>query len=196
MEEYANNSMKAKNEEPERKVDKVVSGEVRTKKKSDLKKFADVFIAEDISNVGSYILFDVIVPILKKSVDDIFTKGLHMILYGEKSTEKKSSSGTQPSYRNYYKSDDRTNTVSTKRTAYSFDDILFDTRYDAEKVLDNMRDIIGRYGTVSVLDMYDLAGSIGNYTDSKYGWSDLRTAKVARTKDDDYIIELPRVLPL
>ena len=60
MEEYKPNSHKSKEEQqtapPEKKVEKVVSGSVKSRKKSEIQKFADVFIQEDAQKVKSYIL--------------------------------------------------------------------------------------------------------------------------------------------
>ena len=56
MEEFKSNSHKSKEGQstesiPEKKVEKVVSGVVRSKKKGEIQKFADVFISEDAQNV-------------------------------------------------------------------------------------------------------------------------------------------------
>lgn len=70
MEDYRSNSHKAKaeaKEAAEKKVDKVVTGNVKRKKKSEVSKFKDVFISEDVSNVKSYIFLDVLVPADQKS---------------------------------------------------------------------------------------------------------------------------------
>lgn len=73
MEEYKPNSHKSKEEQqtapPEKKVEKVVSGSVKSRKKSEIQKFADVFIQEDAQKVKSYILMDVLVPAVKKDQD-------------------------------------------------------------------------------------------------------------------------------
>lgn len=53
-EEYPSNSNRAKNDKPaapEKKVEAVVSGGAKTRKKSEAKKLADTFISEDASNV-------------------------------------------------------------------------------------------------------------------------------------------------
>ena len=55
-EEYPSNSNRAKNDKPaapEKKVEAVVSGGAKTRKKSEAKKLADTFISEDASN-GSH----------------------------------------------------------------------------------------------------------------------------------------------
>lgn len=193
MEEYKNNSKKSKSEET-KSLEKVISGTAKTKKKNDVQKFADVFISEDVNNVKSYILMDVLVPAIKKAISDIVVNGIDMILYGEAGHTKKSN-GTKPSYRSYYESNNG-NRATIRRTAYSFDDIVMDNRADAEEVLDSMLATIDKYGIVSVADMYDLVGITGNYTDNKYGWTDLRSARIERERDGGYTINLPRALPL
>ena len=40
-----------------------------------------------------------------------------------------------------------------------------------------------------------LVGVSGNYTDNKYGWTDIRNASVIRVRDG-YMIKLPKALPL
>ena len=196
MEDYKSNSHKSKEEKTEKKVEKIITGSVRSKKKSDVQKFADVFISEDIVNVKDYILMEVLVPALKKAVSDIVTNGIDMILYGETGKTKKRSTGSKMSYRDYYDSDDRRSSYSqTSRKGYSYDDIILDNRGEAEEVLIRMDELIDTYGIASVADLYDLVGISGDYTDNKYGWTSLRSAQVVRVKDG-YLLKLPRVLPL
>lgn len=202
MEEYKSNSHRFKEEQraapPEKKVEKVVSGPVRAKKKSDIRKFADVFIQEDAQKVKSYILMDVLVPAVKKAISDIITNGLDMFLYGEPGRTKKSGPASKVSYRSYYdnKRDDRRDYGGVRtRTGYDYDDVILDDRGEAEEVLSRMDELISTYGLVSVADFYELVGITGSYTDNKYGWTDIRNASVVRL-GDGYTIKLPRALPL
>lgn len=76
------------------------------------------------------------------------------------------------------------------------EDILFGTESDALSVLSSMKEIIVNYGCVSIADYYDLAGLPSNvYTNTKYGWLDLKDAKVIDSMDG-YKISLPKVLIL
>lgn len=190
MEEFKSNSHKSK-ELAQKKVEKVVTGNVRTKKKSDIQKFASIFVPEDVNSVKDYILMDVIVPLIKKAISDT----VEVILYP--GGKKGGSNASKISYREYYDRDRRRDYSTPRvRSGYDFDDIIFDTRGEAEQVLSSMDDLIDVYGTVSVADLYDLAGVTGrNYTDNKYGWTDIRTARVARAREG-YTLELPRALPL
>lgn len=201
MEEYAANSHKSKeelkeNSLPEKKVEKVISGSAKVKKKGEIEKFTDVFISEDISNVKSYIMMDVLVPAVKKAISDIVTNGIDMILYGESGRTKRNSSATRVSYGKVYdrEVDSRKDYRSNIRNDY--DDILFENRGDAEAVLDAMNDIIGQYGVVSVLDLYDLAEvSTNNHTCNKYGWRNITGAKAVRVREG-YVLKLPKASPL
>lgn len=170
---------------------------MKSRKKSEIQKFADVFIQEDAQKVKSYILMDVLVPAVKKAISDIVTNGIDMILYGETGRTKKSGTASKVSYRSYYdKRDDRRDYGSSRtRTGYDYDDVILDNRGEAEEVLSRMDELIATYGLVSVADFYDLVGITGSYTDNKYGWTDIRNASVVRVRDG-YTIKLPRALPL
>lgn len=198
--EYKSNSHKSKEEAVEqgKKLEKVVTGSVRTKKKSDIRKIADIFISEDISSVKSYILMDVLVPAIKKAIDDIVSDGIHMILYNGDRRNGKRPMASKVSYGQYYDRDRReTRPMATSRSGLDYDEIVFDSRGDAEAVLSAMQDVIDQFGVVSVGDLYDLAEvSTTNYAVNKYGWTDIRSAEPFRLRDGGYILKLPRALPL
>lgn len=189
--DYKPNSHKYKEEMKEKKVEKVVKGKVRRKKKSSMTKFADVFVAEDASNVVDYIWMDVLIPTIKNTISDIITNGVDMMLWGAVKGNKRRPSNTYVSYRDYSSRDRRDDRTATRRSGYSFDDIVIPSHQEADEVLEKMDEIIDRYDIVSVSDYYDLVGETGNYTDNKYGWSSLRTAEVVRVRDG-YIIKLPK----
>ena len=203
MEEYKSNSHKTREKQfsqesvSKKKVEKVISGTVKTKKKNEIKKFADIFISEDAGNVKSYILMDVLIPAIKKAIDDIFTNGIRMLLWGDKEKSSGSSAASRLSYRSYYdkKDNQRESSNFSSRSLYNYDDIIFDNRGEAEEVLSRMDELISTYNVASVADLYDLVGITGNYTDYRYGWTDIRSASVVRIRDG-YIIKLPKALPL
>lgn len=181
----------------EKNVQKVITGVAKTKKKSSVNKFTDIFVSEDISNVKTYILIDVLVPAMKKALSDIVTNGIEMLLYGESGRSKRSS-GTKVSYRSYDKAydDRRSRDYSAPRTrsGYSYDEVILENRADAQDVLDELEAIIEKYDIASVADLYELVGITGVHTDHKYGWTDIRNASVVRVRDG-YMLKLPRPLP-
>lgn len=192
--EFKSNSHKSKEVDEKKKVEKVVKGKVKTKKKNGIAKFTDVFVSEDVSSVKSYIIGEVLIPAMKKALSDIVTNGIDMILYGESGVTKRKSPGSRVSYTNYYDRRDRYEDRRV-RSGYDFNDVILDSRGEAEDVLSRMDELIDSYGIVSVADFYDLCGITGSYTDNKYGWTDIRSAQVVRVRDG-YKIKLPRALPL
>lgn len=202
MKEYQPNSHKSKAEgelsettNRERKVQKVVSGKVKTKT-NEKRKLANIFISEDAVNVKSYVFMDVLVPAIKKAISDIVTDGIDMILYGG-SHGSKHKSGNKISYRNYYddKRDDRRDGGYRSRSRFDYDDLVFDSRGEAEAVREQMADIIETYGFVTVADMYDSADIPAPYTSNKYGWTNIRTAETVRVRDG-YVLKLPKAMPI
>ena len=198
MEDYKPNSHRSKEEvnnppAEKKEIKPVVKGKV-VKKKNNVRKLTDVFVSEDVQNVKSYILMDVLVPAIKKAISDIVTNGIDMMLYGESGRTKKRSSADYVSYNRYYDRRDRDERYVTK-SRYSYDDIIFESRAEAEEVLDRMSEIIDTYGAVSVADLYDLVDVSGTYTDNNYGWDNLRNAEAVRVRDG-YILKLPKITAL
>lgn len=198
MEDYKSNSHKSREEKkalphPEKKVEKVISGSAKIKKKSGIRKLSDVFISEDAGNVKSYIFMDVLLPAAKKLISDVVTNGIDMLLYGETGRSKRSGA-SKVSYGSYYDRRKERRTYSSR--GFDYDEIIFETRGDAEAVLDTMYDIINQYDVVSIADLYEAAEVTNhNHTACKYGWSDLRGSRVDRTFDG-YILKLPRPIPI
>ena len=184
-----------------KKVDKVVSGSVKTQKKSSLSKFADTFIEEDKDTVVGYLLSEVLIPSFKKMVSDTIKTGIDKMLYGDAEVSRSNSPASKISYSKYYNDkssysrSSSTAQVSNRRDTYEYNNIVLETRGDAEAVLMGMDDIIAKYEIVSVADLYDLVGIAGSYTDYKYGWTDIRSARIERVRDG-YVIRMPKALPL
>lgn len=184
----------AANTVPTKKVEKVVKGTVKKKKKSEVSKFKDVFISEDANSVKNYIFMDVLVPSIKKALSDIVKDGIDMILYGDKRSGNRSNS-SRVSYRDYSSGSGRRENNRSTRTNYDFADLVYDTRSEAESVLASMDEIMDTYNVVTVADMYDLSGVTCNYTDNKYGWRNISNAQVIHGRDG-YIIKMPRVVSI
>lgn len=190
-------STKTSDSTREKRVEKIVHGKV-TKKENKVRKLTDIFIAEDVTNVKDYIIMDVIVPSVKKALYDLTVGAIDMILYGGRGDGEKRSTADKISYRDYNsmsRRGDRYRDRTRTNSGYSYDDIVLDTRGEAETVLSRMDEIMEEYGIVRVADLYDLVGESGDYTDNNYGWTNIRNAKIVRTHDG-YKIDMPRALPI
>lgn len=190
----------ANNEKQEKEIKQVVNSPAKTRKKSEARKFADSFIAEDAGNVGSYILKEVLIPSAKKLIADITKNAIDMFLYGDTDRPKKRS-GSRISYRDYYDDRDRDRrddhrSSSRLKSSLEYDEIVLDTRGEAELVLDELDRIIARYQFASVADLYEIAGiDNNNYTLHRYGWSSLRSATIKRIRDG-YLLVMPKAMPI
>ena len=182
----------------EKKVTKVVNGPVKTKR-NDVRKLADIFISEDISNVKSYIFMDVLVPAIKKAIYDIVTNGIDMFLYGGNGKGRNNQPGAKVSYRNYYEQKNnggyRASDNVRQSNTFDYDDIVFNTRGEAEAALQQMKDIVARYGYVTVNDLYEMTPLSAPYTSHKYGWMGVSNVDIVRVRDG-YILKLPRAVPI
>ena len=193
---------KEENLPAEKKVEKVIAGTATAKKKGLGKKFSDIFIAEDARSVGEFILQDIIVPAAKSLFVEMISGGANMIAYGDRGASGRRATadryGYSSGYTNYNRMSNRRDTrpVARPATSYNYDDIYLETRGEAEAVIMRLEEQIAEYGTASVNDLYDAVGITGNFTDCKYGWTDLRSADVVRARDGSYMLKLPRALPL
>lgn len=177
-----------------KKIEKVVTGAVTTKKKSGLQKFTNSIISEDVPDIKSYIIGDIVVPMIKDGIEDL----VHLLLRGETGHSKKPL-GSRISYGSCFGSGNKSQKereARSVRTGFEYDDVIFANRGDAEAVLYAMDDIIDQFGTVSVGDFYDMAEvSTNNYMVNKYGWTDLRGATIGHVRGG-FIIKFPKPMPL
>lgn len=211
MAEYPSNSFKSKEEQaakqkteaalPAKEIKKVVTGKVKVRENKG-RKFADIFISEDASTVKNYLLMDVFVPTVKKLFFESVTDALDIILYGGKGGGRSSrtGSGNRIQYTNYY--DDRRDRDRRRepeerapRNRFTLEDIVYDSRIEAEAVLSQMIDVVKRFGVVTVGDMYEMSNEKVPYTAHDYGWMNLDHASIRHIRDG-WIIDLPKASPI
>jgi len=196
-------SEKKETSEGREKIEPVIQGKVLRQKKPLKRKFTEVFVGGDARSVWSYVFMDVLVPAAKDMAADAVSQGIERMLFGEvRSSSRRGGrfSGPSNNYVNYtrYSSgtrrerDEPSRSISRRaRASHDFDEIILATRVEAETVIDKMFDLLTRYDSVSVSDLYDLVGMTGDYTDEKWGWTDLRGAGVTRIRNG-YLLDLPR----
>ena len=82
-------------------------------------------------------------------------------------------------------------TQKTNYTGYGYEDPIVTTRGDAERILQEMSEIIQEYGQASIADLYDLCGITGRPTDMNYGWTEMPGGRSVRIPEG-YVIQMPR----
>lgn len=196
----SNNGTSKKPPAEKKEVSKIVKGSVNMKKKSIGERMADVFISDDAGSVGDYILWDVVVPGIKDAIGDILHGSIDRVFGDGRSIRRTRYAATGSGARIHY-----SGLYDTKRSSRrderelarhnNYKDIIFDSRNDAEDVLDAMTDILNAYGAVSIADLNELVGITGEFTDNKYGWTNLSRSGVKRVQGS-YALDLPRAIPL
>lgn len=179
---------------PDKKVEKVVSGEVVRKHKSRAQKVAETFFGGDLREVASFTITDVFVPAAKNLIFETLTKGFERLLWNNDPVPT-SRGGMQ--HFNYSKQSTSRNRAASRswsrsqREAFDIADITLPSRQDAENVLTRMYDMLEAYHMVTVGEFYGLVGITPEYTDEKWGWKNLHGANVQSVRDG-YRINLPR----
>lgn len=174
-----------KNSSEKEEIKRVAKGNVRKKEESRLERFA----SEHLASIASYVLKDYIIPTAK----DAIISCVEIALYGETKKKSRSRSGSYVNYSGYSSSSStNSRTFSMRdRARHNLDNIFFDDKRDADEVLDQLLFLCEKYGAASVRDFCELAGVEQTHTDEKYGWVDLRSARVRHTRDG-WIIDMER----
>lgn len=205
---YPSNSHKAKEQtatgseesSDKKKLERVTTSDpVKVKKKSLGKRIAETFTGDDMQSVGQYLLFEVFIPAAKNLIVEATEQGIQRMLYGD---TRPRSSGHRPgytSYNNIRSSSARTSTIRQEprtmsrsaQATHNFDEIVLESRAEAETVLERLIDTIDTFDVATVSDLYDLVGISGSFVDSQWGWTDLRDASLRRVRDG-YLLNLPK----
>ena len=183
------------------KVEPVVTGDVVRRKKPLTKRFQETFFGGDARGTLNFVFFGVLIPAAKDMLVEAGSQGIERLVFGE-SKRRSSMRGPNPtgyiSYNRMTTPSDRPPPAAISRRArarHDFDEIVLQSRGEAEEVVDRMYDLLTRYDSVSVADLYELTGIRGAHTDQKWGWTDLRGSGVSRVRNG-YLLDLPEPIPL
>ena len=200
LNQYKTNSDASKGIQEREKVMQIATG--KKVPQSAGRKFLSEFLADDISNIKDYILWDVLLPAVKNAISDTITNGIDMLLFGQTRTRGSNTVKRITPYSSLYSSSNRVvkyNDIQEQQSrknrglsGYSYQEVVLASRPEAEDVLAHMRIYLDRYGVVSVSDLYDAVGEVPEMMDTKWGWTDLTGACVQRCSDG-YLIRMPRV---
>lgn len=203
MEEFPNNSRRPTRparDEPKR-VERVITGEVQRRKVPLGRRFLQNVIGDDVHSVWGFIAGDILIPGIRDVIADGLIGGVERAILRDNAPRGRSRSrGGHVAYntmssRRSNRDEPRREMSRRGRANHSFDEIILDTRVEAQEVIDRLDDMAQRYDNVTVADLYEMVGISGNYVDKKWGWTDLRDAYVSRTRNG-YLLNLPRAEPI
>ena len=197
------------NKPDEKKVEKIISGEVVKRQKSVGRKIADSFSMENMNSVASFLLFDVLIPQAKMTLQDMLNQGLERKFYGDshQRINRGYREGREDGFRPYNRmhasssfssissNNGRREISQHARSSHDFTEVVISSRGEAEDVLDHLRRLIAQYDIATVSDLYEMVGIKGSFTDDKYGWNDLSNAGVRNVRGG-YLLDLPRTSPI
>jgi hypothetical protein len=151
-------------------------------------------------------MLDVLLPAAKDMVVEAVSSGFEKLIYGESrryrgTTHPQSGPAGYVDY-SRYKMAQQSRLSSPQRVIsrqgrarHDFDELILESRTEAEQVIDRLFEVISRYEVATVADLYELVGLASNHTDHKWGWTDIRGAGVSRGRDG-YVLDLPDPVPL
>lgn len=202
MEEFPPNSHKAEQGAAKR-VERVTSGSAVRRKRGLGSSFKHTFIGGDANTAVQYMVFNVLVPAARDMMVEAFQAGVEKLVYGD-ARPKRGRGGPTAGPLGYVaynrqgpvqRPDDRPPMPRMlprrSRARHDFDDIEIPTRAEAEEVLERMYDLISKYESVTVADLYELTGLQSSHVDHKWGWVSLQGASVGRVRGGGYLLDLP-----
>ena len=179
----------------------VAQGKVR--KQSLAGKFIRYIITDTVESARERTIKDVLLPGIRNLIFDTGNELMATLLFpdeasrpsaGYRSSSAKRNRGNT-SYDKFYKDKERRGSSrrsgSYRDEAYDPDDIILDTRAQANNALDELDYIIHKYGQASIATFYDIVGVTGEWTDNRYGWTSLRGAGIKPVRDGFMIILPP-----
>lgn len=194
-----------KAEAPEKKeVAQIAKGKVTRRKKPLYRQFLDSFRPEDNRGFLEYTVLEVIVPGIKDNLADAATTAIEHALGvgGSRPSSRRRRGGGGGGYTSYNRMssgrsrdprdrdrdrDDR----RSSRESVDHTEVVFDSRVEAEEILETMYEMMSKYDAVTRRDLLSMAGEPHSFTDEDWGWTDLRGARVHRVREG-YLLDLPR----
>lgn len=206
MQDFPANSAKARarsegspQDQRPKKIEQVTSAGAVRRKRGIGRQFKETFVGGSARMAFDYMILEVVIPSVKDMLTEAMQSGIEKLIYGDARPRRGMSVPSSYSglgHVNYQgMSSNKLPTTRTlsrgSRTRHDFGEIVIQSRQEAEEVIDRMFDVLSRYGTVTVADLYDLTGIQSGHTDTKWGWTSLRGAKASRMRNGGFLLDLP-----
>lgn len=199
MEQFPPNSVKSKAPEPEeKKIERVTTSDPTRRKKGLAKQFQSTFFGGDFKTASNYVVFGVLIPAAKEALVEAGSAGFEKLIFGDSKRRGGMRSGGPLGYVSYNRMGQSQQSPAVARPAltqrgraqHDFDEIVLESRQEAEAVLDQLYDLLSKYDEVTVSDLYELTGIKSTHVDKQWGWSNLKGSGVSRVRGG-YLLDLP-----
>lgn len=208
MEQYPSNTLKERNKQAQKKekpdLKCVVSGKSKPVPQSFWSKvFVGIKPASGQTMKG-FIFDEIVTPLIQRAVVEGVTGAINYLVKGDVYADRKNNNSFGKSYINYNGiSSGKSNAngsqyvYSGKNSGMEIENVWFESRVDAQRVLDEMQSVIAGYDILTVNGFYDIIGrtNIIDPSNEKFGWSDLRNAYITASRGG-WVIHLPHPMPI
>jgi len=196
MPDYQGNSNKDKSDKalPPKDLEKVVTGDVITKPKTISSRVKAIFFGGDINTAGQYVVSEVLLPALRNLVVETISRGTDRLIYGDSVHRRRPTNSYSP--RVQYNNPINRGISSQSRSLpdqrpidrwtqsrKSFEDVIVESRSDADTVVERLTDIVDMYEVVSVSELNELLGLPSSHVDNKWGWTNLSSIEVRQVRE-------------
>lgn len=205
MEQYPSNTLKERGKAPQQKAKPelkcVVTGKSKPVPQSIWSKVFVGIKPTSGQSMKSFIFDEIVTPLIQRAVVEGVTGAINFLVKGDAYADRKDIQKFGKSYINYNgisSGKPASNYVySGKNSNMDIENVWFESRVDAQRVLDEMQAVIANYDILTVNGFYDIIGktSIIDQGNEKFGWSDLRNAYVTASRGG-WVLHLPRPMPI
>jgi len=187
---------------PPKKVEKIV--DAVPVKRPATRRFLDQAFADSPRNIGRRIFDDIMVPNIKRGLEQAAGAFISGMLWGDTGGSMPSNvvrgnlmrvsgnSYSQMSTQNAMQLASRANTM---RSGGGYKDLTLASADEAQMLLARMYELLNDYRVVAVGDLYEAAGITPSISDNSYGWTSLDGARISQTRDG-FLLELPRPISI
>lgn len=184
--------LKAKQDSAEEPI-RTINDTIKPEKKPLMKRIADAFIATDGKDIKDYMIFDILIPGLKRGFEDL----VHMMLYNDKKSGRITRSRGESrvrrlEYNSIYDRRRDTDEMLTNRTAAGQVNLIFTTQDRAEEALDMVADRIEERGFATLKFFYTITKQPTDFTQENWGWRSVAGAKVTPVRTG-WMLKMPRL---
>lgn len=208
MEQYPSNTLKERNKQAQKKekpdLKCVVSGKSKPVPQSLWSKVFVGIKPASGQTMKSFIFDEIVTPLIQRAVVEGVTGAINYLVKGDAYADRKNNSSFGKSYINYNGISSGKSNVNGSQYVYSgknsgmeIENVWFESRVDAQRVLDEMQNVIANYDILTVNGFYDIIGrtNIIDPSNEKFGWSDLRNAYITASRGG-WVIHLPHPMPI
>lgn len=204
LDNYPSNSIKSR-ENPENKTTDIRKREkpkepiqVTKKKKSFGQRFKEAFIGQSVGSVTDYVLWEVIVPYVKKLLAESAQTAINLALFGDAKPKWKTNGRSHTEMASVYneRNSANNNRRRTRTNRPNIQDFLFPSEEQASRVLESLMEEIADYEVATLADFYSEVNEPVVPVDSKWGWRSLEGADISEIPGEGWVLDLPPAKPI